>query len=251
MAYGWLVAQVGIKDSIGVIPTSTGVSHAIASKNDRIVKVHKFGLTRILSVVLVVGVLSSLPGCTGPPLSPDVIAEANSANQKQFLLGPEDVLEIRVWRSEDLTQKDLVVRPDGKIAMPLIGDVDVSGRTASEVAAQIAGMLKVYKENPSVSVKVKEVNSYHVYVLGDVAKPGKYQLKSLATVLQAIAVAGGFTPYAAKNHMQVRRTVVGQDGQSKQLRIPARYDDLVSGDGQIQDFVLKAGDVVVVPNRAW
>jgi polysaccharide biosynthesis/export protein len=210
-----------------------------------------FSIAKIMGVLLALIIPWSLLGCAGPPFTADVIAEANSATMKQFLLGPEDVLEIRVWRSEDLTQKDVVVRPDGKIAMPLIGDVDVSGRTASEVAAQIAGLLKVYKENPSVSVKVKEVNSYHVYVLGDVAKPGKYQLKSLATVLQAIAVAGGFTPYAAKNQMQVRRTVVGQDGHSKQLQIPARYDDLVSGKGEIKDFVLKAGDVVVVPNRAW
>ena len=236
---------MGIKDSTVVFFEGTGIRHMTASK------IGKIGLTRAMGALLVVAALCSLPGCAGPPLSADVIAEANSANQKQFLLGPEDVLEVRVWRSEDLTQKDLVVRPDGKIAMPLIGDVDVSGRTASEVAAQIAGLLKVYKDNPSVSVKVKEVNSYHVYVLGDVAKPGKYQLKSLATVLQAIAMAGGFTPYAAKNQMQVRRTMVGQDGHSKQLRIPARYDDLVSGNGEIKDFVLKAGDVVVVPNRAW
>lgn len=235
---------MGIEGSI-VFSERTGIQNMTASR------IGKIGLTRAMGALLVVVAFCGLPGCAGPPLSPDVIAEANSANQKQFVLGPEDVLEIRVWRSEDLTQKDLVVRPDGKIAMPLIGDVDVSGRTASEVAAQIAGLLKVYKDNPSVSVKVKEVNSYHVYVLGDVAKPGKYQLKSLATVLQAIAMAGGFTPYAAKNQMQVRRTVVGQDGQSKQLRIPARYDDLVSGNGEIKDFVLKAGDVVVVPNRAW
>ena len=232
-------------NSIATFFGGTGVRKMIASK------IGKIGWVRIVGVVLVLAVLSSLSGCTKLPLSPDIIAEANSANMKQFLLGPEDVLEIRVWRSEELTQKDVVVRPDGKIGMPLIGDVDVSGRTANELATHIAGLLKVYKENPSVSVRVKEVNSYHVYVLGDVAKPGKYQLKSLTTVLQAVAVAGGFTPYAAKNGIQVRRTVVVQDGRSKQLTIPARYDDLVSGNGEIKDFVLKAGDVVVVPNRAW
>lgn len=193
-----------------------------------------------------------LVACAGSLPSPEVIAESNSANVKQFLLGPEDVLEIAVWKSEELTQKEVVVRPDGKIGVPLIGDVEASGRTADELASHIAGLLKKFKENPSVSVKVREVNSYYVYVLGDVAKPGKYQLKSQATVLQALAMAGGFTTYAAKSKMQVRRTVVGQDGgASREFTIPARYDELISGNGAIKDFVLKTGDLVVVPTRAW
>ncbi|MGE3978502.1 MAG: polysaccharide biosynthesis/export family protein [Nitrospira sp.] len=198
------------------------------------------------ALVLVTGM--SAVGCAGP--SEEVVAEANSANG-DFLLGPEDVLDITVWRSEDLTQKGLVVRPDGYISMPLIGEVEVNGRTAKELAAHITERLKEYKEKPSVHVKVKEVNSYYVYVLGDVAKPGKYQVKSHATVLQAIAMAGGFTLYAAKNNMHVRRTVVGPPGHVKEFKIPARYDELLSGDGEIKDFVLKTGDMVVVPGRAW
>jgi len=197
-------------------------------------------------------ILWGVYGCASTaPIPPDVIAEAKSADKSQFLLGPEDVLEVNVWRSEDITQKEVVVRPDGKIAMPLIGDIDVNGRTASELAGQIEELLKEYKEKPSVSVKVREVNSYYVYVLGDVVRPGKYQLKSHATVLQAIAVAGGFTPFAAKNRMKVRRTVAGKSGQSTEFQIPAHYDELVSGEGEIKDFVLKTGDVLVVPSRAW
>lgn len=202
---------------------------------------------RLMALMMVFGIAA----CAGSLPSSEVVAEANSASMKQFLLGPEDVLEIAVWKSEELTQKEVVVRPDGKIGIPLIGDVDASGRTADELANHIAGLLKKFKENPSVSVKVREVNSYHVYVLGDVVKPGKYQLKSQATVLQAIAMAGGFATYASKNNMQVRRTVMGQDGASKEFMIPARYDDLVSGSGAIKDFVLKSGDLVVVPTRAW
>ncbi len=198
------------------------------------------------ALVLATGM--SVIGCAGP--SEEVIAEANSTNE-EFLLGPEDVLDITVWRSEDLTQKGIVVRPDGSISMPLIGEVEVNGRTAKELAAHIAERLKEYKEKPIVHVKVKEVNSYYVYVLGDVAKPGRYPLKSNATVLQAIAIAGGFTPYAAKNNMQVRRTVVGPPGHSKEFKIPVRYDDLLSGNGEIKDFVLKTGDMVVVPGRVW
>lgn len=201
------------------------------------------------ALVLVTGM--SAVGCAGPSADvAEVVAEANSA-KKDFVLGPEDVLDIAVWRSEDLTQKGVVVRPDGNISMPLIGEITASGRTAKELAAHIAERLKEYKEKPAVHVKVKEVNSYYVYVLGDVAKPGKYQVKSHATVLQAIAMAGGFTPYAAKNNIQVRRTVVGQDGRSKEFKIPARYDDLLSGDKEIKDFVLKTGDMVVVPGRTW
>ncbi len=209
------------------------------------------GIMKSMRHLVVLVTVLGLSACAASLPSPDVVAEANSATMKQFLLGPEDILEIAVWKSEELTQKEVVVRPDGKIGIPLIGDVDASGRTADELASHIAGLLKKFKENPSVSVKVREVNSYYVYVLGDVAKPGKYQLKSQATVLQALAMAGGFTLYAAKNKMQVRRTVVGQDGVSKDFTIPARYDDLMSGNGAIKDFVLKTGDLVVVPTRAW
>lgn len=194
----------------------------------------------LLSVLLI-----TATGCAGRP-SQEVIDEAKSG-KKDFLLGPEDVLDIAVWRSPDLTQKDVVVRPDGKIMMPLIGEVVVSGWTAKELANHISDRLKEFKENPSVSVLVKEVNSYYVFVLGQAVKPGKYQLKSHVNVLQAIAVAGGFTNFAAKNGMQVLRTVVTKDGESKEFKIPARYDDLMNGNGEIKNFILKSGDVVVVP----
>lgn len=208
----------------------------------------QMSIAKVFIVALFLAIGMSVAGCAAP--SAEVIAEANSAKE-EFLLGPEDVLDIAVWRSEDLTQKGIVVRPDGYISMPLIGEVEVNGRTAKELAAHIAERLKEYKEKALVHVKVKEVNSYYVYVLGDVAKPGKYQVKSHITVLQAIAIAGGFTPYAAKNKMQVRRTVVGPPGHSREIKIPAPYDDLLSGDGEIKDFVLKTGDMVVVPGRAW
>lgn len=202
-------------------------------------------IRRAVFGVLVSALLVGVTGCAqGPPM--EVIEEANSA-QKDFLLGPEDVLEIAVWRNQDLTQKEEIVRPDGKISMPLIGEVVASGRTANQLAAYISERLKEFKENPSVSVRVKEVNSYYVYVLGAAMKPGKYQLKSHATVLQAIAVAGGFSPYAALNQIQVLRTVVTSDGKTKEMRIPVRYDDLMSGKGEIRNFLLKTGDVVVVP----
>jgi polysaccharide export outer membrane protein len=188
--------------------------------------------------------LSTLAGCARP--SQEIIEEASNSS-KDFLLGPEDVLDIVVWKNEDLSQKGAVIRPDGKVSMPLIGEVQASGRTANQLASQISARLKEFKDNPVVTVGVKEVNSYYVYVLGEVSKPGKYQLKSHATVLQAVAIASGFTNYASRNKMKVIRHVQGENGTTREIRIPARYDDLVSGTGEIGNFVLKTGDVVVVP----
>jgi len=198
----------------------------------------------ILILTLVFSCLSTLAGCARP--SQEIIEEASNSS-KDFLLGPEDVLDIVVWKNEDLSQKGAVIRPDGKVSMPLIGEVQASGRTANQLASQISARLKEFKDNPVVTVGVKEVNSYYVYVLGEVSKPGKYQLKSHATVLQAVAIASGFTNYASRNKMKVIRHVQGENGTTREIRIPARYDDLVSGTGEIGNFVLKTGDVVVVP----
>ena len=201
---------------------------------------------KAVHVVVITALLGSMVGCFVPSRDRDIVEEAGNS-QKDFLLGPEDVLDIVVWKNDDLTQKGVVVRPDGKISMPLIGEVIAGGLSSNQLASQIASRLKEFKERAVVTVSVKEVNSYYVYVLGEVGKPGKYQLKSQATVLQALAVAGGFGIYAAKNRMQVIRNVQTEDGTLREIRIPARYDDLISGRGEIRNFFLKTGDVVVVP----
>jgi len=151
-----------------------------------------------------------------------------------------------VWRNQDLS-RSVVVRPDGKISLPLVGDVQASGLSASQVAEKIAARLTEFKENPNVSVSVREVNSYFVYVLGEVQRPGKYPVKSYATVLQGVSLAGGFTNFAAKNRMAVLRTVTKSSGDQHQIRIPVPYDELVSGRGEIENFILKSGDTIVVP----
>jgi polysaccharide biosynthesis/export protein len=163
-----------------------------------------------------------------------------------FLLGPEDELEISVWGNKDLTRVT-PIRPDGLISMPIIGDVQAAGLTADALAQRIAERLKQYISNPSVSVSVKTLNSYSVYVLGEVAKPGKFQLKSYVTVLQAISMAGGFTPFASKNKLQVVRVTENGDHKRQQIYIRVRYDDLVSGRGDTNNIVLLSGDTVVVP----
>jgi len=199
--------------------------------------------TRALRGLIVLAVLAGTVACTSLPK--EVLDEVNGSS-KEFLIGPEDVLDVVVWRNQDLS-RTVVVRPDGMISMPLIGDVEATGVTANQLAERLAARLKDFKESPSVTVSVKEVNSYNVYVLGEVAKPGKYQLKSHTTVLQAIAMAGGFTIYASKNKMQVVRNSLNGDGRPREMRIPARYDDLVSGKGELGNFILKAADIVVVP----
>lgn len=122
-------------------------------------------------VVLCVAV--AFAGCGGGKSKPVVVEKERTLQTKDFVLGPEDVLEVTVWRNADLT-KTVVVRPDGMISLPLIGDLRASGLTANQLAGEIAKRLSEYKDNPTVAVNVKEINSYSVYVLGEVTKPGKY-----------------------------------------------------------------------------
>ena len=195
--------------------------------------------------LVIAGLLLSMSmGCAS--VSQEALDEAAKPVSKEFLLGPEDILEVTVWRNQDLS-RTVVVRPDGKISLPLIGDVQASGLTASQVAAKIAARLTEFKENPNVSVSLKEVNSYFIYVLGEVLRPGKYPLKSYATVLQGVSMAGGFTQFSSKSRMQVIRTQTNEVGKENQIRIPVPYNELISGKGEIENFILKSGDTIVVP----
>jgi polysaccharide biosynthesis/export protein len=162
-----------------------------------------------------------------------------------YTIGPEDVLEISVWRNADLS-KIVEVRPDGRISLPLIGDVTAVGKTASQLAETISMKLKEYKENPQVSIVVKEVHSYVIYVLGEVAHTGKFPLKSKTTLLQAVTIAGGFTPVAARNKIVVFR--FAENGE-KDVKIRASYDDIVLRDATAQNILLKPGDTIVVPSE--
>ncbi len=193
----------------------------------------------ILLAVLLVGLF----GCTG--VSQQILDEVSQPPQ-DFLLGPEDVLEVFVWRNQDLS-REVVIRPDGLISMPLIGDVRASGLTADQLAVRIQKRLKEFKDSPMVSVHIKAVNSYSVYVMGEVANPGKFQLKSYTTILQAIALAGGFGQFAARNKIQVIRNNANGGSIPHEIHIPVRYDDLIDGTGEPGNFILKSGDILVVP----
>lgn len=193
----------------------------------------------VSSIVVLFGLLTF--GCTEHVKYPVEYAPPSA-----FLLGPEDVLVVTVWRNQDLS-REVVIRPDGMISMPLIGDVKAAGLSADVLAKRIAERLTEFMSSPTVSVQVKEVNSYFIYVMGEVVKPGKYPLKSYATVLQGVSLAGGFTPFASRNKMQVVRTVDEPNGEKRELRIPVGFSDLTNGTGAVGNFVLKSGDTIVVP----
>lgn len=162
-----------------------------------------------------------------------------------YYIGPEDVLDITVWKNADLS-KTVQVRPDGQISLPLIGDISAVGKTTEGLRAEIASRLTSFMENPTVSIVVSQVNSYAVYVLGEVVKPGKYPLKSRTTLLQAVTLAGGFTPVAARNKIVVFRFRKDDEGLQK---FNASYDDIVLRDGSHQNIELKPGDQIVVPSE--
>ena len=164
----------------------------------------------------------------------------------EFLLGPEDVLIVTVWKNQNLSQ-EMVIRPDGMISMPLIGDMVAANLTADNLAKSISDRLTKYMASPSVSVQLKEVNSYFIYVMGEVSKPGKYPLKSYANVMQGISLAGGFAPFAKKNKIKVLRVTTNGSSNKHQIEIPFQYDDILRGNATPGNFYLRSGDVIVVP----
>lgn len=146
-----------------------------------------------------------------------------------------------MWKNADLS-KTVTVRPDGMITLPLIGELRAGGRTADEVRAEIKSQLERYKETPEVSVTVADIRSYNLFILGEVRTPGRYQVKASTTLLQALALAGGFTEFADTNGIMVVRRERG-DAASQEQRIRVRYKDLVKRG----DVVLSPGDTIIVP----
>jgi polysaccharide export outer membrane protein len=168
-------------------------------------------------------------------------APAASATPSPYVLGPEDVLTIAVWKEEGLSRQ-VRVRPDGKISFPLAGDVQAAGLTAAELQADLSRRLEQYVTAPAVSVTVDEVNSYKVFVLGEVERPGAVQSRQPITVLQALALAGGLKPFAKGHRIMLVRQVGG-----KTYRAPLSYRDIVLGRNGAVNVTLEPGDTLVVP----
>ncbi len=163
-----------------------------------------------------------------------------------YTIGAEDILEITVWRNQDLS-KTVQVRPDGRFSLPVIRDVVAVGKTPSQLADEITRKLKEYVQNPVVAISVREVNSYNIFVLGEVMKPGKYPLKSKTTLLQGVTIAGGFTPVAARNQVVIFRFT---DNGTTMQTLTSSYDDIVLRGGIAGNLELRAGDTIVVPSEA-
>jgi polysaccharide biosynthesis/export protein len=163
--------------------------------------------------------------------------------KSSYVIGPEDVLEILVWKNENLSRV-VTVRPDGNISLPLIGEVRAAGLDPEALRDEIVARVSEYQIVPGVSVIVNEVNSYNVYILGEVNAPGKYQLKSNTTLLQVISLAGGFTPFASRNDIKVLRK---KNLESQEEVFKIRYKDIVSKEDATQNIILKPGDTIVVP----
>jgi polysaccharide export outer membrane protein len=163
------------------------------------------------------------------------------AADASYQLGPEDLIKISVWKDEHLTQ-EVVVRPDGMISFPLVGDVPAAGRTVEDVRLELIKRLSKFLSNPHVSVLVTKILSYKVYVIGRVNKPGEFQVGHHTDVLQALSMAGGLTPYASENDIKIIR----RNGADEHV-FYFRYGDVQKGKDLKQNMILQRGDVVMVP----
>src|ERR1700723_3028653 len=187
---------------------------------------------------------------SGPPTSPAVVSNAPKAGDQQktsattdpnYVIGPQDVLDISVWKEPEVS-RIVPVRPDGKVSLPLLNDVQAAGLTPAQLAVQITESLKKYVTSPQVTVIITTINSQRVYILGEVTRPGAFPMLPGMTVMQALSSAGGFTPFAKMKSIYVLRTDNG-----KKVKFPFNYKEAINGKNSEQDIQLKAGDTIVVP----
>jgi polysaccharide export outer membrane protein len=181
-----------------------------------------------------------------PESSPSAPASGAASTGKSvaadpnYVIGAQDVLDINVWKEEQLT-KTVPVRPDGKISLPLLNDVQASGLTPTQLANQITESLKKFVTDPQVTVIVREINSQRVYLIGEVGRAGAYPLLPGMTVLQALSSAGGFTQFA-----NIKKIYVLRNENGKQQKFPFNYKQALNENSN-ENITLKAGDTIVVP----
>jgi len=180
-----------------------------------------------------------------PSQNSDVAAKANNPTavvaDADYKIGPQDVVRIDVWKEPEIS-RTIPVRPDGKVSLPLLNDVQAAGLTAIQLSNAIHDGLTKYLNNPQVTVTVMEINSRRVYITGEVNRPGALPLLPNMTVLQALSSGGGFTQFAKLKNIYVLRT---EDG--KQVKHSFNYKEVVKGKNQDQNILLLPGDVIVVP----
>lgn len=202
---------------------------------------------RILSIVIVLGL--SLTALTYAQDSQDQATETEAKKplvpppitDPTYIIGPQDTLSVNVWKEPDLSGS-VQVRPDGKISIPLLNDVQAAGLTALKLSSEVTTGLKKYVADPRVTVVVTAINSRRVYVLGEVTHAGGFALLPDMTVLQAISDAGGLTQFAHGKKIYVLRSEGGQ-----QVKYPFNYNKVLKGENSEENFPLKSGDTIVVP----
>lgn len=192
-----------------------------------------WGQSASLTILLITGAMPVRSADPPKPLAPIVASEA------QYRLGSDDVIEVFVWKEPELTTT-VAVRPDGRISLPLAGELDARGKTANELQQEITAKLSQYVVKPVVNVMVKQVNSLKISVLGEVRKPDVYRIKSRVTVLDAIAMAGGFTDLARPN-----KVIVLRNSPAGAQRIKINVKELVANDHGTP-FYLETLDTVYV-----
>lgn len=198
----------------------------------------------VTTVVFVASACAATAFAQAPaPAQPRPAPQAAAAVEvpAEYLIGPEDVLGIVFWKDTEMTA-DVTVRPDGKITLPLIGDIHAAGLSTLALKAQVEKAASKLQQDPSVTVIVKQINSLKVFITGQVANPGTFPLTGPRTVMQLISLAGGVTEYADKKHITVLRLENG-----RQQVFKFNYNDVAKGKNLAQNIVLKPGDTVVVP----
>ena len=185
---------------------------------------------------------SSSASVRGTDATPVGATPSGGAVDEGFVIGADDVLGIDVWKEAEVS-RTVTVRSDGKISLPLIGELQAQGKTPKQLQEEIRGKLSAFISEPEVTLIVQEVRSHRFNVLGQVQHPGSYVLTSSATVLDAIALAGGFRDFAKQKAIYVLRT--NNDG--TQVRLPFNYREVIKGDPLKQNIKLINHDTVVVP----
>jgi len=178
---------------------------------------------------------------TAPPATAPAAAVPSVEPPGDYVIGPEDVLGIVFWRERDRSA-DVIVRPDGRISLPLINDVDVAGLTPEQVRTKVVESAKRYVDEPTATVVVRQINSRKVFITGNVERPGTFPLLRSTTVLQLIALSGGLKEFA-----KAADIVVVRNDNGRQMTFPFNYDDLKRQKNLAQNIVLKPGDTVIVP----
>lgn len=197
---------------------------------------------RLLFLYLMVFLFLILGGCVNGPVGSSVHKTENQrVSSAHYLIGKGDILEIVTWKEPDFT-REVQVRIDGNISFPLIADIEAAGRTTEEVETEIREQLLEFVTHPVVSVSVKEARSQRYYVMGEVAQPGEYPLNKELSVLQAFALAGGFTEWADRKDI----VLIRRDG-DREKSISINYDEIVRKGTLEQNLLLKAEDILVVP----